>query len=112
VALGKNTAGLFSNHDEMVTKIQKASEDSYEAVWHLPLNDEHREAIKGQFGADISNIGSYRWGGASQAAAFLEKFIEDDREWAHIDIAGPGSFLEKDQSGFGAKLLFHLSMII
>lgn len=111
VALGKNTCGVFSTHENMVNDIKKAGEESFEPVWHLPLLDEHREAIKGQFGADISNIGSYRWGGASQAAAFLEKFVEDDREWAHIDIAGPGVFMEKDASGFGAKLLFHLSLI-
>jgi len=27
-------------------------------------------------------------GGASQAAAFLEKFIEKDVKWVHMDIAG------------------------
>jgi leucyl aminopeptidase len=112
VALGKTTAGLFSTHNSMVSLIKKAATDSFESVWHLPLNEEHRDAIKGQFGADISNIGSYRWGGASQAAAFLERFVEDDREWAHIDIAGPGVFMEKEQSGFGAKLLFYLSLDI
>jgi len=27
------------------------------------------------------------WGGAGTAAAFLEKFIEKDTKWAHIDMA-------------------------
>ena len=103
-ALGKNTAGLFSTDKDMVSAIIKASESSFEAVWHLPLNDEHRDCIKGKFGADIMNTGSYNLGGASTAAAFLERFVEQDRPWAHIDI-GPGIFMEKDSSGFGAKLL-------
>lgn len=47
VALGKSTAGLFSTHESFVEKIQDASEKSFEPVWHLPINDEHREAIKG-----------------------------------------------------------------
>jgi leucyl aminopeptidase len=74
-------------------------------MWPMPIFDEHREATVGKFGADLSNMGDCRWGGASHAAAFLEKFIEDKRPWAHLDIAGPGIFAEKDASGFGAKLL-------
>ena len=30
------------------------------------------------------------FGGCNQAAAFLENFIEDDREWMHLDIAVAG----------------------
>ena len=104
IALGKTTAGVFSTNDEMVKAINKASENTFEQVWHLPLNDEHRADIKGTFGADIANTGTGRLGGASTAAAFLERFIEQDRPWAHIDI-GPGIFMERDSSGFGAKLL-------
>ena len=74
----------------------------------MPINDEHRDSIKGKYGADISNMGKDRWGGSSQAAAFLERFIEDGRPWAHIDIAGPaiyGPSENGDATGFGAKLL-------
>lgn len=108
VALGKSTAGLFSTDDEMVEAFEKASEDAFEPVWHLPLNDEHRDIIKGRSGADLNNIGAYRWGGSSQAAAFLERFIEGNRPWVHLDIAGPvtyGKSENGDASGFGAKLL-------
>ena len=105
VALGKTTAGLFSPHEEMVTDLKRASDESFEHIWHMPLLDEHRDSIKGQYNADISNLGDCRWGGASHAAAFLEKFVEDGRPWAHLDIAGPVTFSEKDASGFGAKLL-------
>jgi len=54
----------------------------------MPITTEHRESIKGQYG-DIVNIGNTRMGGASQAAAFLERFVEGDTKWAHLDIAGP-----------------------
>jgi leucyl aminopeptidase len=105
VALGKTTAGVFSTNKATVKDLKSAAELADESLWHLPLLDEHREAIKGHFGADITNKALYPFGGASQAAAFLENFIEDKREWAHLDIAGPGIFAESDMSGFGAKIL-------
>ena len=72
----------------------------------MPLNDEHRESIVGSYGADISNIGKTRpYGGSCAAAAFLERFIEDGRPWAHLDIAGPPKATKPDQDGFGARLL-------
>lgn len=59
----------------MVKLIQSAGEESFEAVWHLPITEEHKESIKGQFG-DIVNMGRTRFGGASTAAAFLLCFVE------------------------------------
>jgi len=57
-----------------------------EPLWPLPINHEHREAIKSK-NADIKNIGN-RYGGSCTAASFLERFVEDGVVWAHIDIAG------------------------
>ncbi len=54
----------------------------------MPIDSEHRDNIKSDF-ADISNLGKSRYGGASNAAAFLEKFVDKGVKWAHIDIAGP-----------------------
>lgn len=105
LALGTTTAGVFSPHDQMVDDLKKAGNESGEPIWHLPLNTEHRNNIKGQFGGDITNHAGIRFGSASQAAAFLEHFIEDNRPWAHLDIAGTGIFKDKEMSGFGAKLL-------
>ena len=88
VALGNETAGVFTNDDDLKDEVVKAAEQSFEPVWHLPIMDEHKETIKGATG-DISNTGKGRYGGASSAAAFLLRFIEKDTKWVHIDIAGP-----------------------
>ena len=56
----------------------------------MPITNESKETIKGS-AADISNIGKSRWGGSSKAAASLEKFIEKDVKWCHLDIAGAGN---------------------
>jgi leucyl aminopeptidase len=41
------------------------------------MNDEHRDDMKSDY-ADITNSGKKRYGGASQAAVFLEKFMEHE----------------------------------
>lgn len=57
-----------------------------EPFWHLPINTEHRDDMKSSF-ADLRNAGKDRYGGASKGAAFLEKFIEPQTNWVHLDIA-------------------------
>jgi leucyl aminopeptidase len=87
VALGNKTAGLFSNNGDLALNIVKAADEVLEYVWHLPINDEHRDDIKSTF-ADLKNAGKDRYGGASKGAAFLEKFINKGVNWVHLDIAG------------------------
>jgi len=112
VGLGNTTAGLFSNDDGITEELKVASKQSFEDVWHLPIQDEHKETIKGSYG-DISNTGKSRYGGASSAAAFLLRFVEKDTKWAHLDIAGPAMAKAAsppvcaDQTGFGAALLLN-----
>jgi leucyl aminopeptidase len=87
VALGNKTAGIFTNNTELSSEIIKASEEVMEPLWHLPINNEHREDLKSPF-ADLKNAGKDRYGGASKGAAFLEKFINKGVNWVHLDIAG------------------------
>jgi leucyl aminopeptidase len=64
VALGKTTAGVYSTHDDMVAALKKASDESFEPIWHMPLNDEHRDAMKGRYSADLNNLGDSPYGGS------------------------------------------------
>jgi leucyl aminopeptidase len=89
VALGQETAGLFSNDDDFAQEIKESGKEVFEPLWHMPITNEAKEAIKGST-ADISNSGKSRWGGSSKAAAFLERFIEKGVKWVHLDIAGAG----------------------
>ena len=100
VALGENTAGLFGNDKSFLDELIRSGEYFQEDFWHLPITKEHRESIKGKT-ADISNTGSTRYGGSSTAAAFLEKFVEKDVKWAHMDIAGAG-MASKERGQFSA----------
>lgn len=73
-------------------------------MWRLPLKREHRKQISSTV-ADITNSSKGdRFAGASQAAAFLECFIEKDTKWVHIDIAGP-SVSNGIATGFSSQTL-------
>ena len=85
VALGHHCTGLFSNDDELATSLLEAGERAFDPVWRLPVGEEHFESLKSNF-ADFANSGA-RDGGASIAATFLSRFV-DDAPWAHLDIAG------------------------
>lgn len=86
-ALGNIHTGFFTNSDQMRESLKKASEQTGEKIWELPLSQEHEEDMKGQF-ADLSNQASKPGAASATAAAFLSQFILKDTPWAHLDIAG------------------------
>ena len=111
VALGTEYAGLFSNNDDLAGQMEKASADSGEKIWRMPMDDFFDDQIVSDI-ADIRNTAtSGRAGGSITAAAFLKRFIMPQTKWAHLDIAGvalkeKASVMgPKGGSGFGVQLL-------
>lgn len=86
-ALGHRYAGLFTNDDSLKTSLQTAGRQVNEESWHMPLVDVHREMVRPKV-ADLTNHSGKLECGASQAAAFLEAFVEKDVKWIHLDVAG------------------------
>jgi leucyl aminopeptidase len=89
VALGHHNSGLFTRgdaaHERLAAQLLAAGDEAADPAWRLPLQEPYFEQLKSEF-ADLANIGS-PGGGASVAAAFLEKFTRT-YTWAHLDIAG------------------------
>jgi len=85
-ALGFEHAGVFSNDDQLVQRIQSAGRYTGERVWQLPLDPFYDKMIKSKI-ADMKNIGGAN-SGSITAAQFLKRFIEKNTPWAHLDIAG------------------------
>ncbi|MDH5552377.1 MAG: leucyl aminopeptidase [Nitrosomonas sp.] len=104
IALGHVATGLISNDDKLAAEILRASEQSTDRAWQLPLWDDYQDLLKSNF-ADIANIGG-RAGGTITAGCFLSRFTEDYR-WAHLDIAGTAwkSGKEKGSTGRPVPLL-------
>lgn len=88
VALGHQTAGLMTRHDDLANELLAAGEQVFDRAWRLPLWDEYQPMLDSTF-ADVYNIGG-RWAGAITAGCFLSRFTEGQR-WAHLDIAGVAS---------------------
>ena len=112
-ALGHHRAGLFSNNDSLAATVAAAGAAVGEPVWRLPIDDSHRAALRSEI-ADIRHCSPERGQpDASQAAAFLETFVNDS-PWVHLDIAGVESrdhaspLHPAGASGFGVRLLDRL----
>ena len=112
VALGANTAGLFSNDDGLAGGLLASSARTSEALWRLPLGDEHMDMVRSRV-ADIKNMGTGRAAGAAAAAAFLRAAV-GSTPWAHIDIAGTAwtqvgttkkPYNPAGATGFGVRLI-------
>jgi len=84
--LGYEHAGIFSNDDQLVQRVQAAGRTTGERVWQLPLDPFYDKMIRSKI-ADMKNIGGGN-SGAITAAQFLLRFIEKGMVWAHLDIAG------------------------
>lgn len=100
VALGNDVAGVFTPSDSLADELLSAAKSAGEKLWRMPLVEEYKEALKSPI-ADLVNTGG-RPGGAIKAALFLQEFVEDGVDWAHMDIAGP-AFDEKKglATGYG-----------
>ncbi len=111
VALGKEHAGLFSNNDELSSRLSDAGIATGEKVWRLPLTPDYDKLIDHDV-ADMKNTGG-RLAGSITAAQFLQRFVKTT-PWAHLDIAGTAIDSVKSAinqswaSGWGVRLLNHL----
>lgn len=106
VALGPYACALMSNYQPLADALIKASVESSDKTWQLPLWDEYHDALKSEF-ADISNIALTDIGGKTIiAGCFLAKFATQFH-WAHLDIANIAQYfgLKRSASGRPVPLL-------
>lgn len=109
-ALGDRVSGLFASSDEVADQVLDAAEVSGEQFWQLPITDHLRAEIKKSEVADLLSSGS-RIGGLIYSAAFLEHFVADGGNWAHMDVAGPAwsdsaySYIPKESTGTSVRTL-------
>ncbi|OYO01603.1 leucyl aminopeptidase [Enemella evansiae] len=96
VALGGKIYGVFSDSDEVADRLLGAAETAGEEAWRLPMGEWSAEPLESKV-ADLRS-GGQRMGGASVAASFLRRFVDEGTDWGHLDIAGVG-FNEGAPSG-------------
>ena len=107
VALGTRTAGLYATTDGLADALRTAAGHAGEAVWRMPLAEEHADLLESTV-ADANNAPGNP--GGTTAALFLRPFA-GDLPWAHLDVAGPAragsddAEVVKGGTGFGARTL-------
>jgi leucyl aminopeptidase len=85
VALGPDLPALFTPDDALADDLLAAGRSAFEPLWRLPLHGPYRDLIDSPI-ADLNNAGKAGSAGAITAALFLERFVNDTRAWAHLDI--------------------------
>jgi leucyl aminopeptidase len=86
MALGSTFTGAFTNDIEFYNKFKTITDKTKELIWEMPVVKAYHDELKSQV-ADMKNKGG-RTAGSSQAAAFIENFIEEGTKWIHLDVAG------------------------
>ena len=112
VSLAHHFAGVFSNSDALWANLDKAGSAVNDLVWRQPLSEPggHYDQLIDSNIADMKNLGT-REGGSITAAQFLQRFVDEGVEWAHVDIAGAvwrpksGPLHDKGATGYGVRLI-------
>ncbi|MGC4809496.1 leucyl aminopeptidase family protein [Micromonospora sp. DT228] len=110
VALGKRTAALYSENDQLAADVLAATEAAGESAWRMPLHNDYAEYL----GSDIADLYSAPAQGAGSvlAALYLREFTGELRDrWLHLDMSAP-SWADGDQdevsrgaTGWGVRWL-------
>ncbi|MFC0528259.1 leucyl aminopeptidase family protein [Phytohabitans kaempferiae] len=110
VALGKRTAALYSENDDLAAVFIGAAEEAGERAWRMPLPSDYVEYL----GSEVADLFSApdRGAGSVVAALYLREFVGDRRDrWVHLDMSAPSwsesadGVLPKGATGWGVRAL-------
>ncbi|WP_105188351.1 aminopeptidase PepB [Pseudoalteromonas sp. T1lg48] len=90
VAVGQEYNALFGLDKDMVRDVEGFASEEFEGAWPLPLEKFHQNNCPSPY-ADTANSRPQKgggFGGASNAAGFLSRFVRDEgKGWVHMDLA-------------------------
>ncbi len=84
VALGTDVPSFFSNNEHVAKNLIQCSLEVGDPIWQLPLWKNYSQQLNSNH-ADIKNLGG-GFGGAITAALFLDKFVDTNIDWIHVDL--------------------------
>jgi len=111
VALGPDYPALMTRKDETANALLAAGEAHDDTLWRLPLPEAYREWLKSDI-ADIVNASGNPYAGASVAGLFLDRFVGEGIDWAHIDTfawrPAPKPGRPKGGEALGLRAAWHM----
>lgn len=87
IALGRRTPGVMGSV-EFRDRVARISQAVGENAWPMPFPTELRADLNSTI-ADLANVTNHSSGGMLSAGLFLQEFVADGIQWAHLDVAGP-----------------------
>jgi len=111
-ALGTDYNAVFTHRKSLADWYIDLSAAQSEPHWQLPLAPFHRGKCPSAY-ADTANSRPVKGGGpggASNAAGFLSRFVNEGQAWLHLDLAAAfadsdGSLFAAGATGFGLRTL-------
>lgn len=82
---GPEYATLFTNNDGLAKDLMKISEESEDYIWRMPLHKPYVALLKSSF-ADVVSSPGLPFGAAMITASFLQKFVGETKDIAHLDF--------------------------
>ena len=110
IALGYVASGFMTTDEQLANLILKASTESYDKAWRLPLDNEYQQALDSPV-ADMLNSTFDRSAGSITAACFLSRFTKNYR-WAHLDIAGTAWISGKNRLSTGRPVPLLVELLL
>lgn len=110
ITFGNEAIAMMGNSPELMERLKKASDETYERVWGMPLYEEYKNYIKSDI-AHIKNSGGKN--AALLTAGYFLKEFAGDTPWVHLDIAGVAwndkdkPYLSKGATGIGVRLILN-----
>jgi leucyl aminopeptidase len=85
VALGTEIPAVFSNKPKDTQSLIDLGWECHDPLWMLPIWQPYGQSLNSSI-ADTNNVGTKGYGGAITAALFLEKFVDRNIHWIHLDM--------------------------
>ena len=113
VTFGDLYTGLMTNSSKWSGAYLKASAETGEKAWQLPMDKEYDELLRSDV-CDLINANENRKAGTIVGGKFLQNFVEEGTEWIHLDIAGtsdldtPVRYFGKHATGVPVRTIVQL----
>lgn len=85
VALGPDIPPFYTTDEAFAADLTAASLALHDPLWRMPLWQPYAKGLKSGV-ADLCNITTDGFAGSVTAALFLQKFVEPELSWTHLDI--------------------------
>ena len=111
LGLSRHYGAMYTRDHKLARSLNEIGEFVGDRIWHMPLVDDYAIALESDIADYNHTADKFKFqGGSVTAALFLEKFV-GDRNWVHLDIAGPARSEAdagenpKGGTGYGVRLL-------